>query len=56
MKSKINFNSKTIWGFGIALTIVFLQQYQIIPENFISDLVQTIASITGVIGARDALR
>lgn len=47
--------SKTVWGFGLALAVAGLQSMGLIDQTVISELVKYLSGIFGVYGARDAL-
>ncbi len=57
MVSENNWKSKTFWGFGLAILVGFLQHYGIVAdESVIAGVFQALGSLTGLWGARDALR
>ena len=57
IKTGLNlFKSKTIWGFGLALVIAFAQTQGIVADsNMIANAGQLLATLLGLVGARDAL-
>lgn len=52
---KAFYQSKTVWGFGIALLLGFLQAQGILDVNVLTEALQYLATGLGVYGARDAL-
>jgi len=48
--------SKTVWGFGLATIAVFGQQIGWVGEGVLTNIVQYGGTILGIVGAREALK
>ena len=47
--------SKTLWGFGIAALVVLAQTFGLVDSNVLTETIKTLSGLFGVYGLRDSI-
>lgn len=50
------YESKTIWGFGIAGLILLLQNFGLLDQTTLFEALKTLSGFFGIYGLRDAVK